>query len=915
MSPQRHEQIKKLFLASCELEPPARSAFLEQACAGDPELQAEVESLLAFHHPATILEEVTADVPVQESASSPGAASDAQARFLPGTIIADRYRIVNLLGRGGMGEVYRADDLKLQRAVALKFIAPGRVHDAVWLARFFNEARLALSITHPNVCRVYDLGEANGEAFISMEYVDGEDLGCLLRRIGRLSVDKAMEIGWQLCAALASAHAQGVLHRDLKPANVMIDGRGRVRVTDFGISTLAVTAADGHPIVGTPAYMAPETLAGKPATLRTDLYALGLVLYEMVTGRPAFQGGLAEQGRRTRPEPPSHLNGDLDPRVEQVILQCIEEDPADRPSSAYAVMAVLPGGDALAAVLEAGETPPPEMVAAAGSRRRLSIRALTILGAVTLVGLAVSILLVDRTMLLSGKHLPVSPHVLEEKARQIARGLGAPVAGRDARSGFFLDRQALRRHGIMGGGAITEDKTVQPLRGTIWFECRWPVGLFSSTQGAGSSEGSTATRPAHGTAVRLDPGGRLLLYSSEGVLASGEAGSKEPDWSIPAGWAGLEPRSLQSIPPWIAPPLYADTLHAGKGVLKDEPQSVVQIEGAALGGRIVYYTVADAGSSALPKTYSGGDASFSRTLLIVLQLIALAGGCVLAWRNLQIGRGDRRGARRLAVFMLLLSLAFRVVGHDWTLDLTAEAQQALRAVEAAAFTAVVTWILYLGLEPYVRRFWPQSIISWSRLLQGRLTDPLVGRDLVVGVAIATGVLLLQQLQVLLSAQIIHTPPLTLLPDTDNALGQLLGLRHTLTASMRALGTVVGRGIVLLVLMLLIRLAVKIPWLSAVLFFFLVTVAYALTGESAGLSTWILSAIVAGGATIVLVRAGFLALVVSSFVVRFMLSNPLTPDPYSWCAGETAFTVGLVLALLAFGIYASAVRDRSAPRVA
>jgi hypothetical protein len=201
------------------------------------------------------------------------------------------------------------------------------------------------------------------------------------------------------------------------------------------------------------------------------------------------------------------------------------------------------------------------------------------------------------------------------------------------------------------------------------------------------------------------------------------------------------------------------------------------------------------------------------------------------------------------------------------------------------------------------------------LLQGRLTDPLVGRDLVVGVAIATGVLLLQQLQVLLSAQIIHTPPLTLLPDTDNALGQLLGLRHTLTASMRALGTVVGRGIVLLVLMLLIRLAVKIPWLSAVLFFFLVTVAYALTGESAGLSTWILSAIVAGGATIVLVRAGFLALVVSSFVVRFMLSNPLTPDPYSWCAGETAFTVGLVLALLAFGIYASAVRDRSAPRVA
>ena len=296
--------------------------------------------------------------------------------FTPGTILADRYRIIGLLGRGGMGEVYRADDLKLGQPVALKFLPPKLAEDPVRRERFFAEVRITRQLSHPNICRVYDIAEIDGRHFLSMEFIDGEDLASLLKRIGHLSNEKALDIARQLAAGLAAAHERGVLHRDLKPANIMLDGHGRVRITDFGLAIAAEDETQAAEIAGTPAYMAPEQLAGKGATVRSDMYSLGLVLYEIYTGKKAFTATtlaeLREQKETHTPRAISEIREGMDPVVERLIRRCMERDPNARPSSVAQLALALPGGDPLAAALAAGETPSPEMVAASGREGRAS---------------------------------------------------------------------------------------------------------------------------------------------------------------------------------------------------------------------------------------------------------------------------------------------------------------------------------------------------------------------------------------------------------------------------------------------------------------------------------------------------------------------------------------------------------------
>ena len=367
-------------------------------------------------------------------------------RFPPGTVLGDRYRIVGRLGRGGMGEVFRADDLKLGQPVALKFLPPDVDRDPARLTQLHTEVRMARQVSHPNVCRVYDIDEVDGHTFLSMEYVDGEDLGSLLRRVGRFLEDRALEIARQMCAGLAAAHERGVVHRDFKPANVMIDGAGKVRITDFGLAGLA-----GETIrAGTPAYMAPEQIAGGEVTARSDIYALGLVLYELFTGQRALDGkNLAELIRRREQTDgiaaPTTIVRDLDPQIERAIMRCLAPDPRHRPGSALAVAASLPGGDPLAAALAAGETPSPEMVAAAGgSRSRVGAHARRLPPHGSRCSLIAILICYERVMIINRVATPKTPEALQDRAVEALAKLGySPIPARQP-PGAWASRSTTR---------------------------------------------------------------------------------------------------------------------------------------------------------------------------------------------------------------------------------------------------------------------------------------------------------------------------------------------------------------------------------------------------------------------------------------------------------------------------------------
>ena len=334
-------RVKEVFNQAVELPPDERASFLDAACGADPPLRNRVERLLnSLADAGTFLASPTQTSPAGLPASK-------GAQLGPGSTLGTRYRIVGLAGRGGMGEVYRAEDLKLGQTVALKLLPEELGHDEARLSRLLDEVRIARQVSHPNVCRVYDVGEAEGRHFLSMEWIEGQDLASVLRTQGRLPADRATFIARQICAGLAAAHDCRVVHRDLKPSNVMLDARGVARITDFGLAEVASVVRGDKAREGSPHYMSPEQLAGEEVGFPSDIYSLGLVLYELFTGRRGYTGETLEeltQQRRELPPPPSSLARDIDPGVEKLILRCLEGDPTRRPPSAQGLVDALPGG-------------------------------------------------------------------------------------------------------------------------------------------------------------------------------------------------------------------------------------------------------------------------------------------------------------------------------------------------------------------------------------------------------------------------------------------------------------------------------------------------------------------------------------------------------------------------------------------
>jgi eukaryotic-like serine/threonine-protein kinase len=672
--------------------------------------------------------------------------------FAPGAVVADRYRVVSLLGRGGMGEVYGADDLKLGQRVALKFLPADRGKSTSWREQFYAEVRMARQVSHPNVCRVYDVGESDGRLFLSMEFVDGEDLASLLRRIGRLPDDKAIEIAQQLCSGLAAAHRSGVLHRDLKPSNVMIDGKGRARITDFGLAIAAAEADQTKP-AGTPGYVAPELFTGAAPSVQSDLYALGLVLYELFTGKKAFDAAsLADLYRKqteSNPTPPSSLIKNFDPAVERAILRCLDHDPAQRPRSAMGVAAALPGGDPIEAALAAGETPSPEMVAAAGPQGSLRPAVAWACLLVTMVLMfGAFIFLAPRNMDWGLAPMKKSPEVLADRAEELAQKLGYSNAV--DRAFWIASEKDYRRYASRNPAAKDWRRTSStqswPSPVAFWYR-QSPQWMKPGVQTPDGPPRVTNSNPSYEVSgmlgMKLDMQGNLLFLRGIASQLETAGQNRDPDWNLLFKEAGLDPsRFVPAAPKWTPPDAF-DIRADWEGRLADRPDLPLHVTAAAYHGVPVYFQViapwdrpwrgAVSGQSEMP---AASDVFSVAWPVLIVAYFIVAGSFARA--NLRRGRGDRRGAFRLAIFAIAANCVYAVFTYHYVPDPEYVSVQVI-LFGVPLYFGLLGWIGYMAVEPYGRRSWPSLLVSWQRLLGGRLRDPLVGRDVLLGLVAGSAV--------------------------------------------------------------------------------------------------------------------------------------------------------------------------------
>jgi serine/threonine-protein kinase len=812
-----------------------------------------------------------------------------------------------------MGEVYRADDLTLDQPVALKFLPAGVASDADRLAQFHAELRIARQVSHKNVCRLYDLGDHEGRRFLTMEYVDGEDLATLLRRIGRLPQDKAVDISRQLAAGIAAAHERGVLHRDLKPANVMIDGDGNVRITDFG---LAVAAGDMHQSrAGTPQYMAPEQLTGGAASVKSDLYALGLILFEMFTGKRVFEAKtfnelLSLHESRTLTNPSSMVR-DLDPAIERVILRCLEHDVEQRPGSALAVAAALPGGDPLGAALAAGETPSPEMVAAAGERSAFSPAIGLSLFAAIIAGLLAVAVLSDRAIFLAKVPMDKSADALEDRARETLATLGYTERPAGTARGFLVLPDYIFYVLRTDRSANRWDALANPYFPSLRFWYRTSPRPLETIGAEWTPQfGDPPMTVSNMASVVLDVQGHLTQFTTvtpqvEDPQAQGAA-IPAVAWRSLFDAAGLDEATFKPAAAQWVPNAYADERRAWEGPMPGRPEITLRVEAAGYRGRPAFFQVVGPWTRRPREAPVGQQGRGLIRFGLFLIFFALAAGtCVLARYNVRTGRGDRRGATRIVAVLIATLFVSWLLGARHSLEPLTEGGRLLDKFGAGALRDAATlWLAYLALEPYVRRYSPDILMSWNRLLSGRFRDPRVGHDILVGVAAGIVVALINCAVVLLPP-VFGAPPPPPRGMLAGSLEFLLSTRRALSMLVRIPRDALFNAMFITLSFALSRMVVRRTWLAmliagAVLTFILVSQAGT---EHVGVNI-AYAVVVSTTYFIVLVYFGMFSLIMAYLTYFVLAQGGLTADLSKLYAPTGIWLMLLIAAMAAFGFYAS-----------
>jgi predicted Ser/Thr protein kinase len=835
-------------------------------------------------------------IPVTSSSAS----MPDEGRFVPGTLLAGRYRIIGLLGRGGMGEVYRATDLTLGQSVALKFLP---AFDERMLERFHNEVRIARQVSHPNVCRVYDIGQAEGMPFISMEYVDGEDLSSLLHRIGRLPNDKAIELTRKICAGLAAAHDKGVMHRDLKPQNIMLNKRGDVLIMDFGLAAAADQLQGAEAKSGTPAYMAPEQLKGSEVTHKSDLYALGLVIYELFTGKKPYEaktiGELIALQEAMQVTSMTSVAADIDPDVEKVIRRCLDPNPAARPASALAVAAALPGGDPLAAALAAGETPSPELVAASkseGLRMRYSVPML----AFVLLALIAFPWLKDVSEAVAFAPFDLPPDALQFKAREHAAAFGYPQKPADQWRGMSFRNGFIKYLQEQPG---TKDLRKQfAAESPIVFYHRQSPDFFARTADGRVSLEQPPMRREGMVTVAVDSRGSLRGFEAvpPAYRAQPQATVAQLDPAQVMRAVGFDLAQFVETTPQYTPPQAYDTHKAFRGPHPALPSTQVTVEYATWDGRLTNLQIVWPYTKP-PEVWRAEPSSLLSQISTATSIVMLGALCfwvlVLARRNWTKGRADRRGALRLAGFMLALeALKWLLTAHLnptqstlWT---------AFHAAGYWLFSAMCYWLMYLALEPSLRARWPKSIITWNRLLAGKFFDEQVGAHILIGttLAIFVGWVFFFKSYWVGSNQVG-------LSTTD--LYPLLGVRNWLAQLDKQVIDGIWSGMLVCFLLFGLRQIVRWDWLVVLIAAVLMTILFANLGQS---RTIVLDAVVNLGAYGILIytvaRYGLVSAVLTIVTVNLLMGVNLSADLTTWYAPFGILTALLVAALAIFGFWRS-----------
>jgi hypothetical protein len=725
--------------------------------------------------------------------------------------------------------------------------------------------------------------------------VDGEDLASLLRRIGRLPPDKALDIARRLCAGLAAAHDKGVLHRDLKPGNIMIDGRGEVLITDFGLAAVAGGLEAAQVRQGTPAYMAPEQLAGREVTLKSDLYALGLVLYEIFTGKRAFEAASLAELARLQQEctPPglSTIAKEVDPAVERAILRCLAPDPRQRPASAKAVALALPGGDPLAAAVAAGETPSPEMVAAGeteGLRPAVAVAMLVavIAGLIALAALGTGLNLIEKTPFEN------SPDALATLARDHAKRLGYPEKPVDSARGltYAMDYLDYARSHYPPATRWSHLGTGRPAPLTFWYR-QSPRVL-----NPGLEMRVNMAQPPFDISgmlrMQLDMQGRLLAFEAVPPQVERDAAPvPPPDWTALFTAAGLDLARFTPAQPQWTPLVACDARAAWSSAWPEAPEIPIRVEAAAWRGKPVSFQVVEPWTRparAEPQPNKRELAGQIMGAVVILLLVPIA--CLLARRNLRLNRGDRRGATRLALVLMSVNMLGILLWMSHVVDFR-EVTILVEGTGFSLFTAAMAWVLYLALEPYARRRWPQMLICWTRVLAGRFRDPQVGAHVLAGVLVGIGLRLVQQTGTFIYVRVGGAGSRAPL---DNLLGPRDLAANLLDQSQGALGGT----LVFLFLFFVLRVLLRRDWLAAVVF--------TLMGMAFGLSSDIpatgvpIAAIYFLLVLLVLLRFGLLAMIATMMAESFLWCSALTLDASRWYFGHSLVVLLVVAALAAWG---------------